>query len=249
MSILVIDSDCFAMGNIVTLCQAEFPGESVLGARNGWFALGLCRLCSPDLIVLEIELCDCDGLALIPQLRRVSPTVKILGFSGSCDQHTAHRIRGATLDGYMCKRYTFANDLISGMRRVLAGERYFDPFIRDVQSQMRKDSSAFNTMLSDREIELLGEMGAGLTNEEVARKFRVSVSTVNNHRHSIMAKLGLHRSTELMRFAAENGITRFCQDWDRNHLRASRPPGRRWDVFRSFPSASQENAQASGRGG
>lgn len=232
MSILVIDSDCFAMGNIVNLCQAEFPGEQVLGTRNGGFALGMCRLCCPDLIVLEIELCDCDGLALIPQLRRVNPAVKILGFSGSCDQHTALRVRGAALDGYMCKRYSFANDLISGIRRVRAGERYFDPFIKDVQSQLRKNSSSFSTMLSDREMELLGEMGAGLTNEQIARKYRVTKSTVNNHRDSIMSKLGLHRSTELMRFAAENGITRFCQSWDRNHLRAIRPPGRRWGVFR-----------------
>ena len=100
------------------------------------------------------------------------------------------------------------------MRRVMKGERYFDPFILRAQAQVRRDSAGFTKLLSDRELGFLGAIGAGLSNRDLATRFKVSVCTVNNHRGSIMAKLSIRRTRDLMRFAVENGLTRLFSESD-----------------------------------
>jgi len=205
----------------------------MIGAINGGFGLALCKETHPELVILDTDLRDCDGFTLVPKLRRLCPNVKILAFSQSCDRFTAYRAQSAALDGYLYKRRSAPADLVSAMRRVLAGHRYFDPFISTVQASLRDDPFAFNKLLSDRELELLGEIGTGRSNAEVAKIFRVSPSTVNNHRSAIMDKLSIHRTADLMRFAAENGITRLCQRQEFNELRTIKDPGEAWNCFRA----------------
>lgn len=223
MRIVVIDSDCFVLGSILKLCETDFPNAYMLGVRNGWFAIDRCQQIKPDLVILEVDLRDCDGLGLVDSIRLASPTVKVLGFSAVCDRYTAHRVKRAGLDGYLCKRAVGPDQLAEVMRTIMRGERYFDAFITSAQEKSRADAADFTKVLSDRELEFLGAIGAGLSNKDLATQFHVSESTANNHRGSIMAKLSIRRSLDLMRFAAENGVTRFSSDFVGHKFRPAPP--------------------------
>lgn len=219
MLIAALDSDCFVLGSIEKLCRSKFPRDEMIGFRNGWCAIEGFKSRKPDLVIIEPELRDCDGLTLVPSIRRANPKVKILGFSQCCDQLTALRIQRTGLDGFLCKRSSGPDELADYMKRVVQGERCFDRFISRAQARLRYDSAGFTKLLSDRELEFLGAIGAGLNNEDLAVRFKVSVSTANNHRAAIMGKLSITRTPELMRFAVENGLTRLASDFGSSELR------------------------------
>ena len=73
---------------------------------------------------------------------------------------------------------------------------------------MRKDAADFSKMLTDRELEMLALFGAGLTNEEVAKRLGCVEGTAKVHRYNIMNKLEIHSTSQLMRYALEKGFTR-----------------------------------------
>jgi len=80
--------------------------------------------------------------------------------------------------------------------------------VRRLKASTREDPAAFDKVLSDREQEVLRLIGEGLTNEQVARRLEISVSTSKHHRLNIMAKLDIHSTVQLIHYAIEKGFTR-----------------------------------------
>jgi two-component system response regulator NreC len=208
VKIVVIEDQTMIRDLLVWACRSAFAPAEIGQAGDGASALKQCEELRPDLIILDLELPDMDGLDLLPELRRLSPGAKIIALSTHTDDVTVHRVIQARIEGFVDKNAQPMDVLREAVATVMDGRQYFSPVIREVRLALRNAPAAFNKLLTDREQEVLGQIGLGLTNDEIADQLGLRVVTVQNHRSNIMNKLGLHSSSHLIRYAIEKGFTR-----------------------------------------
>ncbi len=193
---------------LVWACQSTFTPEVIEYASDASEALERCRTVVPDLILLDLELPDGDGLDVLPELRTLAPGAKIIALSSHTDEVTVHRVLQAHIEGFVDKNGQPMAILRDAVKTVMDGRRYLSPVVREVWQRLRDQPGAFNKLLSDREQEILALIGRGYTNTEIADRLGLRAITVQNHRCNIMAKLDIHSTAHLIRYATEKGFTR-----------------------------------------
>ena len=193
---------------LVWACKSTFTPEVIEYACEASEALERCRTVVPDLILLDLELPDRDGLDVLPELRKLAPGAKVIALSSHTDEVTVHRILQAHIEGFVDKNGQPMAILRDAVKTVMDGRRYLSPVVRDVWQRLRDQPGAFNKLLSDREQEILALIGRGYTNTEIAERLGLRAITVQNHRCNIMAKLDIHSTAHLIRYATEKGFTR-----------------------------------------
>jgi len=208
LKIAVIEDHALMRDLLVKACREAIQGSVVSGARDGVSGVELCAATKPDVVILDLALPDGDGLDLLDDLFKASPTCKIIGISGYTDEFTLHRAMHSKLHGFVDKNEQTVEALADAIQTVLKGKRYLSPAVHDTHISLRNDPVSFDKILSEKEQSLLGLFGRGLTNEQVAVKVGLSELTVRNHRCRLMAKLDIRTSPELIRYALEKGFTR-----------------------------------------
>lgn len=208
MKIVIVEDQTMVRDLLVLACQTTFEQVQVVEAPYGKSALACFRATQPDLLILDLELPDGDGLDLLPEVRRLAPSAKIMVLSSHTDEVTVDRVMRAHVDGFVDKNSQPLAILREAVRAVMDGRRYLSPVVREVWGKLRDAPGAFTKILSEREQEVLGLIGLGLTNSEIAERLALRAVTVQNHRCNIMSKLGLHSTSHLIRYANEKGFTR-----------------------------------------
>lgn len=193
---------------LVAACRTTFKPSVVSEAQDAATGLTRCREVDPDIVFLDLELPDRDGLELLPELRLAAGRAKVIALSAHTDEVTVHRVLQCQLEGFVDKNGQPVKVLHEAVTTVMEGRRYFSPVVREVSQRLRNEPAAFTKLLSDREQEVLVLVGRGYTNSEIAKQMDLSPNTIQNHRCSIMNKLGLHSSSHLIRYATEKGFTR-----------------------------------------
>jgi DNA-binding NarL/FixJ family response regulator len=211
VEIVVIEDHVMVRGFVTRSSRETFPGASVHEASDGAHGLALCRQLKPDLVLLDLDLPDADGLDLAIQIREAASSTRILVLSSHADPYVVYRLQSAGITSFVDKNEQSPEMLGTAMRAVVEGRRYVSPLVERVHLALRTDAKAFSKVLSAREIELLRVFGRGLTNDEAATELKLTAFTVRNHRHNIMAKLGIQSTPALIRYAIENGFTRIRQ--------------------------------------
>lgn len=161
-----------------------------------------------DLIVLDFDLPDGDGLELAEEFSTLDPRVRILTISGQTDDYTLSRVLHSGAMGFVDKTQDDVKHLEHAMREVMDWRMYFSRSVHEAVVNERRNPESFAKLLTEREIKLLKLFGQGLRNEEIAPQLDIEVSTVQSHRKSVMKKLGVRSSLELMRYALSKGFTR-----------------------------------------
>ncbi len=208
MKIAVIEDHALIRDMLMVVCRQAVRGATVVGAKDAAAGLILCRTEKPDLVFLDLALPDRDGLDLLSDLFAACPAVKVIALSGYTDEFTLHRALRSNVHGFVDKNEQPLEKLGEAIATVMAGRRYLSSVAERVRGTLRNDPEAFDKLLSDRDQELLGHFGRGLSNEEIARELHLSAVTVRNHRCNIMAKLGIHSTPELINYAIEKGFAR-----------------------------------------
>lgn len=208
VKIVIVEDQTMIRDLLVWACQSSFARATVEQAADGAKALERCRALPPDLIILDLELPDGDGLDLLPELRKLAPGAKVIVLSSHTDDVTVHRVMQKHVEGFVDKNSQPLEMLREAVQTVMDGRRYMSPAVRKVWARLRDEPEAFSKILSDREQEILGLVGRGLTNSEIAEKLGLRAVTVQNHRCNIMARLGIHSTSHLIRYANDKGFTR-----------------------------------------
>ena len=208
MKLLVIEDQTMIRQLLVMACKLTVPAAEVFSAADGASGVELCRKEQPDLVTLDLVLPDRDGLNLVPALRAAVPAVKILVLSSHVDEFTFYRLQQSGVNGFVDKNAQTLEVLREAIDAILAGDSYNCSIIKELAHRMRADPLAFPKLLSRREIEVLGLLGRGWSNERVAERLNLSPRTARNHRQNIMKKLGLSSTTQLIRYALEKGFAR-----------------------------------------
>lgn len=185
------------------------PLVTVVGeAGDGEEALKLLRELDPDLLVLDLNMPNRDGFAVLREARDAAPGVRILVLTMHASvEYVARAVREGA-DGYLLKD-TAVKDLAAAIESVTAGRPYYsEPAQKALADLLRRpaDESSRLGRLTAREREVLAGVARGQTTKEIASEFSISTRTVETHRAAIMRKLDIRSIALLTQFAISEGM-------------------------------------------
>lgn len=212
-SVLIVDDQVLVRAGFAMILSAE-PDIDVIGeAGNGIEAIRLARELRPDVILMDIRMPEMDGITATRELRGAPqdtcPRVLILT-TFDLDDYVYDALR-AGASGFLLKD-TPPDDLAAAIRVVAAGDSLLSPSItRKLLEEFTKTPAtptphAGLSDLTEREVEVLGQLARGLSNAEIAGELFVSETTVKTHVSHILTKLELRDRVQAVIVAYESGL-------------------------------------------
>jgi DNA-binding NarL/FixJ family response regulator len=187
----------------------EIAGEAASGAE----ALGRAAARDVDVVLLDLELPDMDGLAVLRRLREIDARLPVLVVTMHQDPALVRRAVEAGATGYVLKGIG-RSELLASIRAVRRGEAVFDQNLlravlasRDVAPAVVADGAGFER-LSRVELDLLRLIAAGLTNRQIGQRLHWSHATVKKYVQRVLEKLDVQDRTR----AAVEGVRRGLVD-------------------------------------
>ena len=211
ITVLLAEDHTIVREGVRLLLDAETDLEVVGEAASGRRAVELARALRPAVVVMDIAMPLLNGLEATRQIRRAVPGVKVLLLSAHSDDAYVEQAIAYGANGYLLKQ-TSASSLAEAIREVQRGKSFFSPSIArrlrqhqescGGQARLRTRTA---TRLSPREVEVLQLIAEGQANKQVAAALGISVKTVEKHRQHLMAKLNIHDTAGLTRYAIATG--------------------------------------------
>lgn len=191
---------------------ANAPDVQIVGeGSDGRSALELVRSLRPDVIVMDVEMPELNGIEATRRIRAENKDVRVVALSGHTDSRYVHQMLEAGACGYVVKMAAH-DELVRAVRAASCAKTFLSPEIagfvveRSTSSGSQRSPSAY-TALGAREREVLQLVAEGRTSSETAREMHISCKTVETHRRNIIKKLGLHGTAELTKYAIREGLT------------------------------------------
>jgi DNA-binding NarL/FixJ family response regulator len=192
----------------ISSCLARHEHLQIVGeAADGVEALKKARELMPDIVLMDIDMPEKDGLEVTELLRKELPKIKVLVLSMHSNTDYVMRIIQSGASGYILKEAP-TEDLVRAIDIVNTGEAFFSPEVARValNKYVRGGADDPAAQLTNREREVLVQIAEGLSNKEIANKLGVGVRTVETHRERIMRKLNIHSVAGLTKFAISKGL-------------------------------------------
>ena len=156
---------------------------------------------TPDVILLDINLPDINGIELCKEIKTSRPEIKIVALSSFNEYAIVRRMMENGASGYVVKN-AMPEEIILSVETVANNERFL---CEEIDMLMRKRSHN-PVWLTPREKELLKLIVNGLTNQEIAEKMFLGVETVNSYRKNLLLKLGAKNTAVMVRMAMEEKL-------------------------------------------
>jgi DNA-binding NarL/FixJ family response regulator len=160
----------------------------------------------PDVAVLDARLPDGSGIDVCREIRSREPGTAALILTSYDDDEALFAAIMAGAAGYVLKQIR-GTDLLDAVRRVAAGQSLLDPAVTaQVLDRLRRgpEEDAALAPLTDQERRILGHIGEGLTNRQIAEQMFLAEKTIKNYVSNLLAKLGMERRTQAAVFAAKH---------------------------------------------
>ena len=201
--VLLVDDHPIVRDGLRAVIERSQGVVVVAEADNGRDAVSLAGAHAPELVIMDIDMKDLDGIAATLLIKAANPATRVLILSGLSDADSVLRALQAGASGYLLKDCA-VKDLAAAMKTVIAGETYLSPRISaHVVSGMvaAKAASAAVPMLTERQREILILIAQGNSTKQIAFLLEVSAKTVETHRARIMERLGIRDIAGLVIYA------------------------------------------------
>jgi DNA-binding NarL/FixJ family response regulator len=200
--ILVVDDHVIVLAGISRLLEAEPDLEVIAQTGSGQEAVRLARELKPDVIVLDYGLPDLDGLETTRQIVAAKLDTRILVLTMHDSEEYATRLLRAGAAGFIVK-VASAAELLAAVRKVAGGGVYVTPMVmeRMVGRLTQPPEDIPESVLSNRELQVLIRLARGMTTREVAEELALSPSTIETYRAKVLEKLNLRNNSDMTRFA------------------------------------------------
>lgn len=206
LSLVLIEDQTLMRQGLRTLLDLE-PGMTVIGeAADGAAGLRLALEVRPDVVLMDVQMPVMNGVEATAALCAAWPEARVVILTTfDRDDYVFQAIRAGAM-GYLLKDAP-AEDLISTIRRVAAGEAFIQPEIasRMLRELLRPQQAPLEP-LSDREREVLVLLAQGASNREIADRLVISEGTVKNHVSNILGKLQAENRTQAAELARRYGL-------------------------------------------
>jgi two-component system nitrate/nitrite response regulator NarL len=202
--ILLVDDHPMMRRGIRQLLELEDDFLIVGEANNGEEALSLIDSVQPQLILLDNNMPQMNGVETLKRLRQVGYTGKILLFTVSDAERDVRDALRFGADGYLLKDME-PEKLIQQVREALQGELVISPTLTRVLAQaLREPQGAPQVELTERERQVLKMIAGGNSNKMIGRKLGITEGTVKVHVKNLLHKLGLRSRVEAAVWAMEH---------------------------------------------
>lgn len=181
--------------------------EVVAEVGDGLELLEAVRNTQPDLVVLDISMPHLRGIEATREIKSAHPNVRVLILTMHNKKHYCHMCLSAGADGYLLKEDA-PSELFVAIDAMIRGVTYLSPtlsrdLMEDLVLMVRGKLNGPADPLSHREREVLRLIGEGKSSREIGELLFISTRTVEHHRASIMKKLNLKTTAQLVRCALE----------------------------------------------
>jgi DNA-binding NarL/FixJ family response regulator len=203
--ILLIDDHQLFNDGVKSLLSSE-PNIEIVGqvfeAKSVFYEI---QKLSPQLLFLDINLPDGNGIELAKIIVKDFPQIKIILLTMYDDHLLLKEAKKIGVHGYMLKN-TSKKQLLQAVQEVMEGNTFFDESIFKVSEPTNREEISKKYSLTEREIEIVKFVRDGLDSYQIADNMNLSYHTVKTHRRNIHFKIGTSTTPEMIRFANENGI-------------------------------------------
>jgi two-component system NarL family response regulator len=177
---------------LVKSTDIEVVGE----AESGEKALQLANELNPDVLLLDMEMPDMKGLEVARRLKEARSPVRILALSSYDDKQYIFGLLAAGASGYLTKEEV-PSTIVDALHGVARGEQgWVSRRVAAVMAAWTQDRGSEERQLTDRELEVLRQLVAGKTNQEIGYELGISQKTVEKHLESMFAKLRVSSRVE-----------------------------------------------------
>lgn len=194
------------------------PGIEVVGAAaDGEEAVALAIDLNPDVVLMDLRMPNCDGVAATRRLREEAPAVRVLVLTTYADDRSVIDALRAGARGYLTKD-AGAEQIQQAIQQVVRGQAVLDPAVQHhVVEALAGETPATaaapappDVVLPDgltaREAEVLALIAGGLSNAEIAVQLYVSETTVKSHINHLFAKTGVRDRAQAVAYAYRHGL-------------------------------------------
>ncbi len=207
--LLLVDDHAVVRSGLRMLLENQAGLEIVGEAGTGRAALALVKELQPNIVLMDIGLPDMSGIEVTRQIKQQWPGVAVVALTIHEDAEYFFKMLQAGISGYVPKRAA-PEELLAALQTAIDGDVYLYPslaklLVKDYLSGEREVSGKVDG-LTEREQEVLTQLAAGASNDEIATALGISSKTVNRHRENIMRKLNLHSRADLVKYAIRKGI-------------------------------------------
>jgi len=197
-SIAIVEDDAEICEDLAKMIAETGDLSCVCVCRNGHAALSRIPKCTPDLVIMDIQLPDMTGIECTAKLKRLLPRTLIMMFTIRDDEEQIFRALEAGASGYILKG-TEPSEMFRALREMARGGSPMTPEIarKVVQSFHKTESAASLTEpLTPREKEVMNALVEGLMSKEIADRLSINIETVNFHLKQIYQKMHVRSRTE-----------------------------------------------------
>ncbi|BBH66618.1 DNA-binding response regulator [Actinoplanes sp. OR16] len=212
LRVLVVDDQQLVREGLTALLELT-DGVIVVGAAgDGARALELIADHRPDVVLMDLRMPVLDGAAATAQVRERFPEVAVVVLTTYADDDSIAGALAAGARGYLTKDAGRA-EIAMALRAAAAGHALFAPEVsaRLAEAMSRPNPTPARDRLPDgltrREAEVLGRIGRGMTNAEIAADLFVTEATVKTHINNAFAKIGARNRAEAATYAVRNALT------------------------------------------
>jgi DNA-binding NarL/FixJ family response regulator len=164
----------------------------------------------PDVVLMDACMPGIDGFEATRQLKKLLPNLKVILVTMLTEPISISEAFRAGASGYVLKQ-SASEDLRAAIDSALVNKRFLSPKIEaEIQETVQDDwvrPEGYTSDLTNRQREILVLLADGKTAKQIAQQLHISVKTVEFHKANITRKLGVHTTSDLIKFALAQGIT------------------------------------------
>ena len=209
MKVLIVDDHFVFREGIHLLLKQSNPDFEIVEASNGKDALAIIRRSEVNVVLMDVEMPEMNGLECLKALRQSEfPTLPVVMLTMHNQLNQMLQAYDLGANGYLTKDSSI-KEVILAIEIVTQGEEYYAAAIRTpflMELARREHTFEKGNKLTSREIEVLQMICREFSTEEIATKLFVSPLTINNHRRSLIAKTGTKNVAGLVMYAIKNGL-------------------------------------------
>lgn len=210
LKILLADDHKMMREGLRSMLEKQQGVGVVVEAENGRKAVEMAKETVPDLVIMDINMPDLNGIEATRRILKEFPRTKIIALSMHADKRYVTRALQAGASAYLLKDCAF-DELIKAIQVVLRNRIYLSSEINQVvlkeylEKSEKLDQPAYS-VLTEREREIVQLIAEGKSTKEIAAILKISVKTVETHRQRTMDKLNIDNIADLVKFAIREGL-------------------------------------------
>ncbi len=202
--IFIVDDHQMIIEGLKSLLQNEQTIDVVGSATSAERCLQFLKMNTCDVILMDINLPDTNGIDLCGIVISKNPNIKVIALSTFTQGTYVRKMIESGANGYLLKNVE-KHEILKAIETVINGKNYIT---HEAEIALRYENEQLSKLpkLTKRETEVLSLIANGLTNLQISEKLFISIDTVDSHRKNLHSKLNVKNTAMLIKFATENNI-------------------------------------------